>query len=116
MKRTVDVELYGKTYPLCCSLGAIEELSERYGDLDKFMKAARAGNTSDVLTLFEIFMKHGCRRARQFEGVEIEPIENVRDYLDLSDVPIVSQKVVEAIMLSQKNEVKGEATGKKKEE
>lgn len=117
MKRTVTIKLNGKEYPLCCTLGAVEEIENKYGSMKKFTDVmASDSNIAPLLTALDILLRHGARRARQFDGEEIEPvnIEEIRDTFDLSDMGDIATKVWEAINVSLRNELKAVSTSKKK--
>lgn len=116
MKRTVEIELFGNTYLLCCPLGAVEELEEKYGNIQTFadkMSERKAGPVIDALGLF---LKYGAKRAEQLEGdgIGYPGKEQLYCDLNLSDFPYIIEKVSETITLSFENTIKGTAKGKKK--
>lgn len=117
MKRSVTVKIEGKEYPLCCTLGAVEEIEAKYGNMQKFIDAATKEKTvSATITALDILLRHGAKRAKQLDGAEIEPvdIEAIRDNLDLSDIGVIAEKVWDAINVSMRNEIKAVPKSKKK--
>ena len=115
MKRTVAITLNGVTYPMCCSLGAIEEIEETFGSLSKVIDLMQAGSVKVSLDAFKIFLKYGAKRAKQYDEEVVEVPADLIDNLDLSDLAAITKKVVETIQVSQKNEIKAEAKKKEKE-
>lgn len=119
MKRVIYAELNGKQYPLCCSLGALEEIQQEFGGIEKFQDLTMKDN--DIRTYiraFEILMKYGAARVKRYENKDIELIshEEIMEDLNLEDLGTISTSVWNAINVSDKNEVAGKSTSKKKDE
>lgn len=112
MKRTIDITLNGVTYPLCCSLGAVEEIEEKYKTLEAVIDLMIQGNYKVTLDILRIFLKYGAKRAKQFGDEEVTIPDDIEDMLDLSDFAEISKKITAAIRASQENEIKAESKKK----
>lgn len=110
MKRVVYVKLDGKEYPLCCSLGALEEFQQNFGSIQAFHdKTIQDRDLRTYITALEILMKYGAARVKRYEDKEVElmPHEDIMEVLNLDDLTAIETAVWEAISKSQKNEVAG---------
>lgn len=114
MQRIVYITLHEKEYPLCCSLGALEEIEQKYGSIEKFGEHAQeVGAYIDALA---ILMKYGAARLKRYEDKDAEVLtrDEIAEDLDFEDIKIISTKVWEAMSSSMKNEVAGKSKSKKK--
>lgn len=114
MQRIVYITLHEKEYPLCCSLGALEEIEQKYGSIEKFGEHAQeVGTYIDALA---ILMKYGAARLKRYEDKDTEVLtrDEIAADLDFEDIKIISTKVWEAMSSSMKNEVAGKSKSKKK--
>lgn len=120
MKRVVYVELAGKKYPLCCSLGALEEFQQSFGSIQNFHdQTMKQRDLKTYIEALEILMKYGAARVRRYEEKEVEVMshDDIMEILNLDDLEAIEKAVWESISKSQKNEVAGKPgkDAKKKE-
>lgn len=114
MERIVYITLHEKEYPLCCSLGALEEIEHKYGNIEKFgQHVAEVGLYIDALA---ILMKYGAARVKRHTGDDVEYLtrEDIAEDLGYEDIQNISDKVWETMSLSMKNEIAGKSKSKKK--
>lgn len=100
------IELAGEKHPLCFSLSAVEELSDKFGDLDKMAAAITDGKNSvkklkAVDTVLRVLLDAG-RRYCAAAGIEMpeKPLGcRPADVIDITD-----PSAVEAIFTTLKND------------
>ena len=110
MQRVVYVDLAGKQYPLCCSLGALEEIQQNFGGIQQFHDLTiKNRDLRTYIKALEILMKYGAARVRRYEEKEVEVMshEDIMEVLNLDDLEAIETAVWQAISKSQKNEVSG---------
>ena len=84
------IELGGNKYPMCLSLTATEELTERFGDLSNMDKALSSGNIAEIARatndIIEILMKAG-RIYATYMGQDVPPELTCKpgDLIDITD-------------------------------
>ena len=119
MNRVTYVELDGKKYPLCCSLGAMEEIIRECGSMDQFMElTTQKTDIRTYIKALEILMKYGAARVKRYEDKEVEVLshEDIMENLNLDDMNNIQIGVWSAISKSYKNEVAGKETDPKKKD
>lgn len=110
MNRVVNIELDGKEYPLCCSLGALEEIQQNFGGIQQFHDLTiKNRDLRTYIKALEILMKYGAARVRRYEEKDVEVMshEDIMEVLNLDDLDAIEKGIWEAISKSQKNEVAG---------
>lgn len=121
MERIVFTEINEKKYALCCSLGAIEEIQAKYKTVKDFIELITGDKSDEVnFSAFTdaliIFSKYGAKRAKKFCDEDYDTIESEDlEALMLEDFVQLRTDVYKTIAASQKHEVVGKSTSKKKE-
>lgn len=112
MNRFEFIEIENVKYPLCCTLGAMEEISEAVKKMED-----KSASYRDTYAL-AVLMKYGAKRAKKFDEIETpEPlsIDDLEDMLFIDDYPKVAEAVKKTIEKGTKNEIDGRSKSKKKD-
>lgn len=116
--RTTEIEIGGKTYPLCFSLGAMCAFFEKYGSLDGVFQAPsekqKAGDLPGVIGEY-LWQLHQLLVSGK-EHVELNhmqaetppPLDALYGLLNVSDLNEIQLKISEAIAAGSRREVKAE--------
>lgn len=117
MDRIEYIEIEGKNYPLCFSLGAMEELADTYGGAQELVKKlGSAVEFGAYVKALSVLMKYGVARVRRTEEdvPDALSIEELRLILDVEDYPRIIMAVNNAMNKAQGHEIKGKPNGKGK--
>lgn len=125
MIRTVWINVNSRPYPMRCTLGATEALTEKFGSLRAFLE--RLNNPDQIvataLDAVEILIAQGCAYENFFRreqpdfpdgGYKSIPREILRSAFTADDLKSIAQKIAECLDLGKKNEVSGKSVGKSK--
>lgn len=123
MDRTTWITIGSETYPLLCTIGALDRINARFGSMEGWAKAIVAPETmySATLDTLELFLAQGCAHENYFSntlpnfpagGYKPLPREALESYYTMEDFPELSRTLGECFRKSQKNEIEG--TSKKK--
>ena len=112
--RVTYIELLGQQYPMCLSLTAVEELSEKFGDLDKMSKALTSGDIAKIARAANDVVEILTRAGRVYctaMGQQVPPELPCRpaDAIDITD-----GTAIRAIMATIRNDTKREVETKPK--
>ena len=128
MKRTVNVEIAGKTYPLRQTLGVLEWIEEKHGNLASMLESMVSGG-SQIGTLLDIMaelMKAGAAYETKYGDPEVEyerddkgrvlflSREDLSLICDDDDLPGFIDCILEAFELAKKTEVQATETAEAK--
>ena len=110
MDRIEWIEIEGKNYPLCCSLGAMEKITEIN---------AKNGPDGAIRTNIETLaalMDFGVKRARRLDGSKVPDAlspEEIEECIFYGDYERICKAISEAIRKGQEHEIEGKPKGKK---
>lgn len=117
--RMTEIEVSGKSYPLCFSLRAVTEFCAQYGDLDScFSRVKELSGKKDTPGLIEEYLWQltqlldaGARSKKKETGEDISPpdLETLRDVFSIGDLSYIQKKVIEAINAGNQREVSAQA-------
>lgn len=124
MIRTVWINIEGKPYPMRCTLGATEALTEKFGSLRGFLDSLGGENTivSAAIDGVAILISQGCEYENLFRrsqpdfpanGYKSLPREILRSAFTPDDLKEIAIKIRECLDLGRKNEVEGKSKSKK---
>lgn len=107
------IELLGKKHPLCFSLGAAEELTERFGSIEKLDEEIGSKDVGRIAkatnTLLEILLKAGRIYASAMGEDLPEPLPcRPADVIDVRDKTVLANAMA-AIRGDTKREVETES-------
>ena len=132
VRKSVEVEINGKRYPMNFSMGAAKKITNKYGSIKKFGKAFESieniaddedqdnGELEkalfDMVWLLSVLIEQGCKYRRAVTGEEIEPLteDELLTVVEMNDMKEIFPKIMEAISGDSAREV--EVKPSKKEE
>jgi hypothetical protein len=121
IKRFVNIELAGKSFPLNFSIKAMRELTEKYGDLDaaldKIDEDDVSPETFDMLTEFLYQMIDQGVKKKHYLGEKCEETptrEEIECIIDFGDFDEVMEKMTEAMSLGSTPQAKAKTAQKSK--
>lgn len=116
MNRTVEIDIAGKTWPMCLTLWAYSQICEEYGSLPDCLKTLDGlVKEGDNLGLIQHYTKLLSTLLYAAAPGPVQPENRPPDMITLlnlfypGDVPYIQRKVLEAIQVGQSREVGAEA-------
>lgn len=116
MNRVVEIDIAGKTWPICLTLKAFSDIYEKYESLSKCLeKLDELVKNGDNIGLIDEYtwlldcLLWACKTAEDQDYENTPPNqERLKDLFSPGDVPYIQRKVLECIQLGQSREVGAE--------
>lgn len=117
MKRTVDIEIAGKTWPMCLTLKAFGDICDRYGglaeclkQLDELVEAQdHMGLIDEYMWLLDCLL--WAQKTAEDQDYENAPptMERLNDLFSPGDMLYIQERVLACIRAGQAREVGAQA-------
>lgn len=115
MKRTVDIDIAGKTWPMCLTLRAFTDICDEYGSLQECIQKlddlVEAGDNPGLIQHYTWLLDKLLWSAAQADDdpENYPPVQEVlKDLFSPGDLLYIQQKVLETIRIGQSREVGAE--------
>ena len=124
VRKSVEVEIEGKQYPMRFSLGAAKKITNRYGSIKKFGKIFEGAFDDDgenesqdngelekvlfeMVWVLSVLIEQGCKWRKIVTGEEIKPLteDELLTAVGMDDMKGIFPKILEAISGDSAREV-----------